>query len=167
MKHSRQPFSNFANCIRYSPDGTLVVCVGEKKIQLLDGTSGEETLCLANAHAGTIYSVAWSPDSKRIVTCSGDKTVKIWSLALDCLVVHAFSAHIGDMQVAVQWTPTRLLSVSLNGNINLLDTEAAGALGPPLQEHQNAISCVCYNPTTELLYTGDNNGVIISRNLVT
>lgn len=32
-----------------------------------------------NYYSLAIYLVSWSPDSKRIVTASGDKTVKIWN----------------------------------------------------------------------------------------
>src|SRR5262249_33877602 len=30
-------------------------------------------------HGGSVKSVAWSPDGKRVVTASGDKTARIWS----------------------------------------------------------------------------------------
>ena len=31
-----------------------------------------------NAHSGYVYSVAFSPDGKTIVSGSGDKTLKVW-----------------------------------------------------------------------------------------
>jgi WD repeat-containing protein 1 (actin-interacting protein 1) len=136
MTHSKTPFNNFANCIRYSSDGLHVVCVGSTKIQLFAGDTGEEGLSIEKAHEGTIYSVSWCPDSQRFATASADKTVKIWSLGLDCLVTHTFPGMIGEMQVAVVWTKTNLVSLSLNGNINVLDTEAPGFLSPPVQDHQ-------------------------------
>jgi WD40 repeat protein len=139
MTHSRQPFTNFVNCIRYSPDGAHVACVGEKKIQLFDGTSGEETLCLEKAHEGTVYSVAWCPDSTRFATAAADKSVKIWNLALECLVTHSFASEVGEMQVSVCWTKSKLVSISLSGNITLLNTEASGALSAPLQDHQVSV----------------------------
>lgn len=164
---AKQSFTNFANCIRYSPDGAHVVCVGEKKIQLYDGASGDETIALANAHEGTIYSVSWAPDSTKIATASADKKVKIFNLALECLVTHTFGTLIRDMQMSVVWTKTKLVSVSLSGDLTFLNTEAPGALAPPVQDHQDAISSVCYSPSTGILYTGDNKGVLISRNLET
>ena len=183
LQHSRQPFTNFANCIRYSPDGKFAVCVGEKKIQLFDGATGEETICVEKAHEGTVYSASWNPDSTKFATAAADKTVKVWNLALECLVVHSFANVVGEMQVSVCWTKTSLVSVALNGNITVLNTEAAGPLGPPLQDHQvqrhdsisvscfmelqNSVSCMCYDQTTNILYTGDNFGVILSRNIDT
>lgn len=136
MTHSRIPFTNFANCVRYSPNGSHVVCVGEKKIQCFDGVSGEETLSLPHAHEGTIYSVAWSADSSKFATASADKTVKIWNLALECLVIHTISSLIGDMQVGVLWGGPKLVSFSLNGNINFLSTEVPGPAAPPVHAHQ-------------------------------
>ena len=31
-----------------------------------------------NAHSGTVYSVAFSPDGTKIVSGSWDKTIKVW-----------------------------------------------------------------------------------------
>jgi WD40 repeat protein len=44
------------------------------KINLKDYTHVQ----LADAHAETIHSVAYSPDGKRLVSASSDQTVKIW-----------------------------------------------------------------------------------------
>jgi WD40 repeat protein len=33
-----------------------------------------------NAHSGTVYSVAFSPDGTKIVSGSADKTIKVWDL---------------------------------------------------------------------------------------
>jgi WD40 repeat protein len=32
------------------------------------------------AHAGGVYSLAWTPDGSRILTASGDKTCKLWNV---------------------------------------------------------------------------------------
>ncbi|WP_243147354.1 hypothetical protein [Scytonema sp. UIC 10036] len=40
-----------------------------------------------NGHTGGVMSVAFSPDSKTIVTASDDNTVRLWNLNLDDLLV--------------------------------------------------------------------------------
>jgi len=42
-----------------------------------DAETGQEMLTL-KGHSDDVFSVAFSPDGKRIVSGSGDKTVKIW-----------------------------------------------------------------------------------------
>ena len=69
------------NCLRFSPDGNKVVTVGsDKKGFIYDGKEGTKLgeLSETNGHSGSIYSVAWSPDSSKFVTASVDKSVKVW-----------------------------------------------------------------------------------------
>jgi WD40 repeat protein len=42
-----------------------------------DAASGQELLTL-KGHSGSVNSVAWSPDGKRLATASGDQTAKVW-----------------------------------------------------------------------------------------
>jgi WD40 repeat protein len=44
------------------------------------GCGGQETLTL-KGHTRGVYSVSFSPDGKRIVSGSDDKTVKIWDIS--------------------------------------------------------------------------------------
>jgi WD40 repeat protein len=48
-----------------------------KTIKIWDAETGQAPLTL-RGHASTVYSVAFSPDGKRIVSGSLDKTIKIW-----------------------------------------------------------------------------------------
>ena len=38
-----------------------------------------------SAHSSVVYSVAFSPDGKTIVSGSGDKTIKVWDAGVSAL----------------------------------------------------------------------------------
>ena len=171
LDHSNSPHSNFVNCVRYSEDGTKLVSVAsDKKVQFYDGATGLPSAEIVNAHEGTIYSVSFRPDGLKIATASADKTVKVWdvaSLTVEQVFTFSADAQVGDMQVAVLWTAHSLLSVSLNGNINILDTANPGAPASIIQAHQVAITAMFLNPATKTLVTGGADGVVCARNLAT
>ncbi|CAM9495565.1 unnamed protein product, partial [Choristocarpus tenellus] len=169
MDHSNKgQHTNFINCARFSPDGSRVAtCGSDQKIWLYDGTTGEPLSSFGKGHTGSIYSLAWSSDSAKIITASADKTVRLWDVATgECehawnFVPKGTTPGIGDMQVAVAFQGEQALSVSLNGNLNLLES---GSDLPVkiVQAHQGAITAMapCLVPPDGLLLTGSFTGVL-------
>lgn len=164
MDHSNTCHTNFVNSVRYAPNGSKIVSVGsDKKIQLYDGATGNPTAELANAHDGGIYSVTWSSNSAQFATASADKTVKIWnadSLACEQTIPLSADPQIGDAQVAVVWARDHLLSVSLNGDINILTGEAC-----KVQDHQTVITASYLDRDRQLFFTGSADGVVCVRSV--
>jgi WD40 repeat protein len=158
--------TNFVNCVRYSNDGNHVVSVGsDKKVQFYNGATGEPSNAIANAHTGTVYSAAFSPDSTKLATASADKTVKIWDVATQtCEKVINFSddAQVGDMQVSIVWTAQCFVSVSLNGDFNVLSVDSDKPVRV-IQNHQVAITSMYLDREKNMLYTGSFDGLVISR----
>ena len=71
---------NFVNCVRINPAGTIAASVSsDKKICLMDSSTGDIILEKENCHTGSIYSISWWEDGSKFVTCSADKTVRIWN----------------------------------------------------------------------------------------
>ena len=58
--------------VAFSPDGSLLASVGaDKKIWLFDGRTGEVKSQIGDGeHKGSIFSVSWAKDSKKLVTSS-------------------------------------------------------------------------------------------------
>ncbi len=75
----------------------------DKKIKLWCGRTGKFFATL-NGHVGSVYQVAWSPDSVHLVSCSKDSTVKLWSVKNTKKAVKTLSGH-EDEVFALDWSP--------------------------------------------------------------
>jgi WD40 repeat protein len=172
MDHSNPVHTNFVNSVRYTPDGKKVISVGtDKKIQMYDGATGVPLDEVKDAHAGGIYGVCFSPDGSQFATASADKTIKVWdteSMTLQNTINIASVAgapQIGDMQVSIVWSKAcGLLSLSLNGSINMIDTASDNVM-KVVQCNQSSLSALYIDPVEKMLYTGSHDGVICSRPL--
>jgi WD40 repeat protein len=173
LDHSNSTHSNFVNCVRYNSSGSKVVSGGsDKKIQLYDGATGEPAGEIPNAHDGGVYSVSFAPDNVHFVTASADKTLKIWN-ADTLTAVHTIrisaDPQIADAQVSVLWNKDdTILSVSLNGNINVFAPgTSTSSTGPStvLFAHQVAITAMSYHAPSNTLFSGSYDGVVVSRPL--
>jgi WD40 repeat protein/serine/threonine protein kinase len=63
------------------------------------------TLFTYRGHNDWVWSVAWSPDGKRIASASGDKTAQVWD-ALDGDHLNRYSGHAASVY-AVAWNSIR------------------------------------------------------------
>lgn len=66
-------------CLAWSPDGALFA-VGGDGLTLWDAKTGKEVGTL-KGHGDLVWSVTFSPDSKRLASGSWDKTARIWEVA--------------------------------------------------------------------------------------
>jgi WD domain, G-beta repeat len=67
-------------------------------------------------HTDWVYTVAWSPDGKRLASCSKDKTVQVWD-ASDGGYVFTYDGH-KDEVVTVAWAPDGTRLASGGGNLD-------------------------------------------------
>jgi WD40 repeat protein len=162
QKSFTEVHSNFVNCVRYSPNGNRVVSVGsDKKMQFYEGATGDLLGEVSNAHAGSIYSASFSADSTKLLTSSADKTVKLWDVETrTCEKTFTFGTELGDMQVSVLWAGSYMVSVSLSGNINILNPADPTKPSTVFNAHQVAITSMAYDAVTRTLYSGSFDGVL-------
>jgi WD40 repeat protein len=65
--------------VSWSPDGRLVAASSEDTARVWDAETGPVRYRLLG-HTGSVFSVAWSPDSSRLVTGGSDGTAKVWEI---------------------------------------------------------------------------------------
>src|SRR6266516_6298648 len=62
------------------------------------------TLFTYTGHTDPVFSVAWSPDGKRIVSGSWDETAQVWDATKGTTPSLTYTGHIG-LVGAVVWSP--------------------------------------------------------------
>jgi len=163
-KRSHTSHTNFVNCVRYSPDGEWAVSVGSDSKACL--YSGKESDLVGEFEkppgiAGTLWAMAWAPDSVRFVTAGGDKKIRIWSRET---MGQTHEAQVGkaalpDMQVGVTWQSTnRIISVCLDGRLLFWDD----SLNPlaTVDGTQGPLTCVACEPQSGMMVRGGTAGSI-------
>lgn len=161
--------TRFVQCVRYSKDGSVFASAGsDGKVVLFEGTEGTKIGELVDsdckeavAHEGGVFSLSWHSDSKKLVTASGDKTLKLWNVPDRKLIgTVKFGASIDDQQLGVVWLKDMIVSVSLSGFINYVDPETQ-SVSKVLKGHNKSITALTFSAKSkENVFTGDFEGNI-------
>ena len=114
-------------------------------MKVWDAATGQPVGAPLNGHTDEVTSVAFSPDGKRIVTGSDDKTVQVWDAATGQPVGPPLKGHT-DAVTSVAFSPDgkRIVSGSADKTVRVWDA----ATGQPRR------------PTTDRTHDrGDQRGV--------
>ncbi len=74
----QEPIPILAVCL--SPDGRHLATAGQQNYATLFSTSNPDRPPRTLRHGGWVWGIGFSPDSRRVVTASGDLTARVWDL---------------------------------------------------------------------------------------
>ena len=89
---------------------------------------------MPDGHPNAVYSVAFMPDGKRVVSGSLDHAIKIWDVAKKTAVTFAESHADGVSGVAVDRTGKWIISTGLDNFVKVWDS-SSGASEAALSGH--------------------------------
>lgn len=167
FKMTKTEHSRFVQAIRYSPSGHLFASAGfDGKVFIYDGATSELVGEVGNpAHKGGVYGVAWKPDGTQLLTCSGDKTCRLWNVETRELVTEfVMGTTVDDQQVSCLWMGEHLLTVSLSGNISYLDVNNPEKPLRVIKGHNKPITVLGLSDDRSTIYTGSHDGVVTNWN---
>ncbi|KIN97133.1 hypothetical protein M404DRAFT_37720, partial [Pisolithus tinctorius Marx 270] len=116
---------------------------------------------LLQGHASEVQSVAFSPDGKRIVSGSRDKTVRVWDVEGGVQIGNPLEGH-SDGVYSVAFSPDgkRIVSGSEDNTGRVWDVEGGVQIGSPLEGHTDPVYSVAFSPEGKRIVSGSGDNTV-------
>jgi WD40 repeat protein len=125
-------------------DNTIKVWGWTKSFLLGHGVTWK-LLKTLEGHSDCVLSVAWNHDSSKIISGSGDKTIKIWD-SYSGSVLRSLAGH-SDGVTSVSWSHdgTKILSGSSDQSVKIWNS-TTGVLLTTFDDFEKEVECVAWSP---------------------
>jgi WD40 repeat protein len=114
---------------------------------------------ILEGHAGSVRSVAFSSEGSRIVSGSGDETVRIWD-AVSSAVLHTLQGHTNNVtSVVFSSDGSRIVSGSDDATVRIWDA-VSGAVLHTLQGHTSYVTSVAFSSDGSRIVSGSGDKTV-------
>ncbi len=122
---------------------------------LEDALANRREHAILQGHAGTVWSVAFSPDGTKVVTSADDGIARIWTVATGAETA-ALSGHTARIWAAA-FSPDgkRVATASDDGTARLW--EIGGGAGAVLRGHADGVTSIAFSPDGQQVATGSED----------
>jgi U3 small nucleolar RNA-associated protein 13 len=176
-KYTRKAHDKDINAIDIDPSGTLFASASQDRTVKIYSAAEGEAIGVLRGHRRGVWTVKFAPKDSQapnssnrglIATGSGDKTVKIWSLAdYSCLLT--LEGHSNSV-LKLAWLPYRpvdardkrgaqVASAAGDGLVKIWDS-ASGETMSTLDNHTDRVWALVAHPQTGALISGGGDSII-------
>jgi WD40 repeat protein len=119
------------------------------------------TIAVLEGYTKQVNSVAFSPNGKRIVSGSIDKTVCIWDAGTGAALREPLQGH-SKLVTSVAFSPDgkRIVSGSKDNSVRIWDAETGAALKEPWEGHTNWVTSVAFSPDGKQIVSGSKDNTV-------
>ena len=112
-------------------------------------------------HEGVVTAITVTPDGKRIVSGSHDRTIRVWDMETGAAIGNTLEGHKGWVNaVAVTLDGKRIVSGSDDHTIRVWDLETGAAIGKPIKGHKSRVATVAVTQDGKRIVSGAVDGTI-------